>query len=308
MTTESTGPRHDRRSFLRLGAGVGAIGALSLAAPSLLTACGSSKSGTIGLTKSTSDQLTGLFNYSGNFLVTGSPQRLPFIISTSEGPPATTGPETLKFQVFFRDEAVGAPVTVARHADGVPIGYYPLTHTFDRAGTWKVETELGGERTSATFAVSTPEQVKLLQPGQRLPGILTPTTTDARGVTPICTASPQCPLHDRTVTDALGRHAPIALLVGTPAYCRTAVCGPVLDMVLEQRGAFPTVQFLHAEVYKNPGAGSDPASSGTTPAIDALGLTYEPSLFIANGDGTITSRLDNIWDRVELAAALRVVA
>ena len=309
MTTESTGPRHDRRSFLRLGAGVGALGTLAIAAPTLLSACGSSaKSGTVGLSKTTTDQLTGLFNYTGSFLVTGIPQRLPFIISTSEGPPATTGPDLLQLQVYFGQEAVGGPIPVARHADGVPIGYYPLNYKFDRAGTWVVRTTIQGEETGMSFAVSAPDKVKLVQPGQKLPSALTPTVTDARNVNPICTASPQCPLHDRTVTAALDRGAPIALLVGTPAYCRTAVCGPVLDMLLSQREAFPTVQFLHAEVYNDPGAGSDPAAKGTTPVVDALGLTYEPSLFVVRNDGIVASRLDNIWDRVELATALKGVA
>ena len=302
-------PGHDRRSFLRLSAGVGAIGALTLAAPTLLSACGSSsKEQSLDLTKSTTDQLTGLFNYTGNFLVTGIAQRLPFIISTPEGPPATTGPDLLTLQMYFGQEPVGGPIPVSRHADGVPIGYYPLEYVFDRPGTWIVKTTLEGELAGTSFAVNAPDKVKLIQPGQRMPSILTPTTTDGRGVTPICTASPQCALHDRTVTDALERKAPVALLVGTPAYCRTAVCGPVLDMLLEQRAAFPTVQFLHAEVYKDPGAESDPAAKGTTPAIDALGLTYEPSLFVVRSDGTVASRLDNIWDRTELTRALKGVA
>jgi hypothetical protein len=82
------------------------------------------------------------------------------------------------------------------------------------------------------------------------------------------------------------------------------VCGPVLDLVMEQVGAFPSVRFVHAEVYRDPNNGADPAAAGLAPVVDAYGLSFEPSLFVARADGTIAARLDNVFDRVELAAAL----
>jgi len=93
-------------------------------------------------------------------------------------------------------------------------------------------------------------------------------------------------------------------MISTPKFCSTAVCGPVLDLVLEQVDAHPGMRFVHAEVYNRPEAGSDPASAGVTPAVEAFGLTYEPSLFVADASGIVTARLDNVFDRVELAAAL----
>jgi hypothetical protein len=35
---------------------------------------------------------------------------------------------------------------------------------------------------------------------------------------------------------------------------------------------------------------------------------FEPSLFVADASGTVVTRLDNVYDRTELIAALDVIA
>ena len=92
-------------------------------------------------------------------------------------------------------------------------------------------------------------------------------------------------------------------MISTPQYCQTGVCGPVLDLVMEQAATTPDVAVVHAEVYVDPAGGSDPAAGGLTKAVSAYGLSFEPSLFVARADGTVTARLDNIFDRGELARA-----
>ena len=94
-------------------------------------------------------------------------------------------------------------------------------------------------------------------------------------------------------------------MISTPQYCQTGVCGPVLDLVMEQAAAQPGITVVHAEVYVAPDGGGDPAAGGLAPAVGAYGLTFEPSLFVARADGTIVARLDNVFDRVELAAAFQ---
>jgi hypothetical protein len=131
-------------------------------------------------------------------------------------------------------------------------------------------------------------------------------------VTPICTREPACPLHELTLTEALAAKTPVALLIGTPAYCQTGVCGPVLDILLAQRQAFPAVTMVHAEIYTDPeqalssgNTTSAGASLGTTTEIvQTYQLPFEPLLYLANSDGTIASRLDNLYDATELQAAL----
>lgn len=127
--------------------------------------------------------------------------------------------------------------------------------------------------------------------------------TDQHGVELLCTATPRCPLHDVTLRDALTIGQPVAFLIATPRFCQVAICGPVLDVVLKQTAAFPTVKFLHSEVYPSEAA-AQPGEQQTVEAIGAYGLTFEPCLFIARADGTIASRLDTIFDETEMHEAL----
>jgi hypothetical protein len=308
MSPEPQLPPLGRRAFLHRAGVVGGMGALALAAPSLLAACGSSDSTSSGdrLTLTTSldgRQLVGLFNYTGSYVEAGTPQRLALAIASPEGPPEADGPATLAVQLSREGTPVGAAVTIPRHADGVPIGYYPLVTTFDQAGTWTVSTELDGQTVEQAFRVEAPGGSSIVQVGEAMIPVSTPTTADARGVTPICTRSPQCPFHGRTLTEALAGDAPVALMISTPQYCQTGVCGPVLDLVMEQAAATPGFEVVHAEVYVNPAGGGDPAANGLTEAVSAYGLSFEPSLFVARANGVIVARLDNIFDRVELAQA-----
>jgi hypothetical protein len=52
----------------------------------------------------------------------------------------------------------------------------------------------------------------------------------------------------------------------------------------------------------------DESARVTSPTVDALGLTFEPSLFLAAPDGTVTDRLDSIFDGAELDEALARLA
>ena len=240
-------PPLGRRAFLRRAGVVGGIGALALGAPSLLAACGSDGSASSGssgdrLTLTTDlggRQLVGLFNYTGGYVEAGTPQRLALAIASAEGPPEADGPATLTVQLARDGTDVGAPVTLPRHSDGTPIGYYPLVTTFDQEGTWTVATELDGQSVDQAFRVEPPGGSTIRQVGETMVPVETPTTTDARGVNPICTRSPQCPFHDQTLTQALAKGAPVALMISTPQFCQTGVCGPVLDLVIEQSAAVP---------------------------------------------------------------------
>jgi len=136
----------------------------------------------------------------------------------------------------------------------------------------------------------------------------TPTVDDHHGVDPICTDTPQCPFHTQTLTAALSTGKPVAMLVATPAYCQTALCGPVLTLLVEQAPEHPDMQFVHAEVYTDTAAVGDVSQAHTAPIIDAYGLTFEPSLFVADATGTVRTRLDNIYDRGELRDALASVS
>lgn len=299
-------PSLTRRTLL-----AGAAGAAGLA---LLAACGSSgdDSGDDGAGDGSGDDTAGggvnlfaVFPLQG-LLVTGAPQRLPFTLAGTDGAPLDDGPATLDFVVTDEDgNAVGDPITVDRHDQGIPTAYYPLIVEFPATGTYQATTTIDGEELEPrAFAVVDPSEVSVPQPGQPMIPVDTPTTDDARRVDPICTRDPECDLHGETLTAALATGKPVALAIATPAYCQTAICGPVLDVLLSQQADFPDIAMVHAEVYKDPEAVDNIADAELTPVIDAYQLSYEPALFLANSDGTIATRLDTIFDEVEVRDAL----
>ena len=234
----------------------------------------------------------------------GTPQRFPFGVADEEGVILSDPPATVTATVLLDETAVIDSITLDRHGEGIPRPYYPLVFTPPDEGVYTARFDIDGTTAETQFQVSPTADVPLLQVGATLPGVDTPTVADGRGVEPICTRDPQCPFHEQTLDEALATGDPVALLVSTPAFCTTGICGPVLDMLIEAAPARAGLRVVHAEVYADAVETGDIASATVTPAVEAMGLTFEPSLFVTDDTGVVTSRLDFIWDLTELDAAL----
>lgn len=239
-------------------------------------------------------------------LIAGVAQRLPLVVFDENGTPVRTGgPESIDVSIY-RNDAVVATATVTRHASGIPTPYYPLTFTAPEAGEYEARAAFSSR--SLPFKVATRDTVKLVQIGEALRPVLTPTTADARGVNPVCTRSPKaCPFHEVTLTDAIASKKPIVLSVSTPGFCQTAICGPVLELLVDLAPTLGRFQIVHAEVFVEPNKQTAGAPK-TTDTITTYGLDYEPSLYVADAGAIVRARLDFSWDRAELESALALVS
>ena len=162
---------------------------------------------------------------------------------------------------------------------------------------------MNGKELPSSFSVVDSSKVKIPKPGDKLPSFDTPTTADARGVNPICTHQPPCPLHDVTLTQALQTGKPVAYLIGTPAFCQTGVCAPILDNLITAHTRLgDKVAMVHAEVY------TDTTATTVTPAVQAYTMSFEPCLWITDATGTVMERLDFVFDQGEIDGALATVA
>jgi hypothetical protein len=228
--------------------------------------------------------------------------RAPFGVADGEGIlPVADTPEVLTVSLLdATGETVVEPMEVQRHAEGLPRAYFPWRFSVEAPGIYTGRTDLDGEALEMAIKVDAAGDVEVIKPGDRLPPIETPTSTDPRGVDPICTNEPMCALHDLTVAEALDEGRPIGLLVATPAFCQIAICGPVLDVLLAVADDHPDVRLLHAEVYANPHEELDTK----TPVVDELHLTFEPCLVLAGPDGVVVERVDTIYDEDEVGEAL----
>jgi hypothetical protein len=280
-----------RRSLLLAGAGT-----------LVLAACGDgddggSSAGTGGATSEGASGLT-LARVFVPEQPAGVPIRLPLALADGDGALLADVPERLEVRIGPVGGELGAATVVVRHSDGVPRPYFPFPTTFPTPGQWRIAADADGRTAETTVEAKGPGEVPAVPGvGERMVRLPTPTAADPLGIDPICTAEPVCPLHEVSL-DAVPEGRATALLISTPRFCQTAICGPVLDLLVAARATHPEVTMVHAEVYR------DESARQTAPAVVAYGLTFEPSLVVADATGTITARLDYTFDRSELDTAL----
>lgn len=239
--------------------------------------------------------------------VSGIPQRVPYVlVNTSDQSTVSKGPETFTAQLSLAGEKKGEPVTFTRRQNGIPSPYWVSTITFDEPGTWDIDATFpGGGTASKAIMVVGPAANPIPNIGDQLVAIDTPTTSAARDVDPICTADPPCPLHTVSLSETMAAGKAIALLIGTPAYCQTGICGPVLDLIVaEQKNYAGRIEMIHAEVYTKAYTGPE---TPTTAAVQGFHLPFEPYFVVADATGKIVARLDSIWDADELKTALDLI-
>lgn len=281
-------PNLSRRRFLALGGGA-----------ALLAACGSSGSVTAG--SSTTTKPKGFTEIAPGIVsidlyASAQPQRFGFALLAKEGY-ASGKPVTV---------AVAPPggtptrfVPAAARAEGLPDfrGVYTLEEKLDRAGIWRGVLDYGGKRVPFVFEVKAEPASPIA--GTPAPRVASPTTSDPMGVHPICTRTPVCPLHTKSLSSLVGQGRPVAVMFATPARCQTRYCGPVLDTMLPLVKTYAEhVDFVHVEIYKN---------NQTTDVISTVAawkLGGEPWLFGVDKRGNVTARLDGAFDRTEMQAVL----
>ena len=267
----------------------------------------------------------GLFS-PDHVIASGVEQRLPFglvdngirLTGESDGVDVTVrrdgtviGRVLVPGQVVAHDDGSLASGVHRQHSD--LLRYYAPRLVLPEPGIYDLVVDVGGREATLSFQAFDPAEVVVPIPGDPFPALQTPTVDAARGVDPVCTRKPSlCPFHDRSAADLLDAHVAMAVLVSTPSYCSTAYCGPVLETLIRVAPDFATVvSAVHLEVYANPaevdGNIADPRIR-VAPAVQSLGLTFEPSLFVVDRSGVVRDRIDNVFSADELRTALARIA
>lgn len=231
---------------------------------------------------------------SGRSLVPGE-VRLAISLADANGSLLAEGPAVLN-GVMRNDQGMRVETIAAeRRGTGLDVPYWSITSTIAKSGLYDMVLE-GASGDPVPFFVYEPADVVIPVPGRALPAFDTPTTTDPRGVDPVCTRlDGPCPFHEVTLTDALASGKQVVYLIGTPAHCTTATCGPGLDFLIAAAEAYADrAVFVHAEVY------ADPEATTVAPAVLEYGLDYEPVMWITDTDGVVVRRIDIVWDAAEL--------
>ena len=142
--------------------------------------------------------------------------------------------------------------------------------------------------------------------GEQAPAIASPTLADA-AVEDISTdPTPDERLYEISLDEAVTNGRRTVIVFATPAFCQTAACGPLVDIVQERLDDFPDVDFVHVEVFtgfRDDGFDlADPAR--LAPAVAAYRLVSEPWVFVVDAEGIVTARFEGVMSSDELEVAL----
>jgi len=236
------------------------------------------------------------FVVSNDLFASSDPQRFAFTVY--RGPKPAAGPPA-RIALAPPGSSRGEVLDTELDHVGLPKGrgVYYTTAVFPEPGVYKGVVLTRGKKVGLAIQVKrTPEGPVIGAPASRAPS---PTPQDTLGVNPICTRRPQCPLHAVSLSDAIGRGRPVAVLFATPALCQTRYCGPVLDELLDVMPAYQDrVTFVHVEIYRS--------NRGTrrVPTVIDWNLPFEPWLVTVDGAGIIHGRLDSAFGHDEIVNTL----
>lgn len=253
----------------------------------------------------TSGAVDGPSDQSVSVFEAGMPQRVALVLAGANGflSPAA-GAAKLQFGTDEKHWGADVPVTVYADTGASATTYLVADYQWPTAGTFWLRATYKGQTADSPVVVIERSQAKIPYAGQKMIPTPTPTLSDAMGVNPICTRSPVCPFHTQSLEVAMQQRLPVALVFATPALCQTATCGPVLDTVVAAAPAFAgKINFVHSEIFVGLSR-NDP----NTPAVLAYHLQSEPVMFLADATGTVVERIDGLFGRAEVTAALSRLA
>ncbi len=172
------------------------------------------------------------------------------------------------------------------HGEGLGIrGVYAFETEIPEPGIHYLVVAGDGHVGVAALQVIRPETSKVPQTGQPFPVVSTPTVEEPGELAKLCTRDPACSMHDVSFKAASEEARPVVLVIATPEFCQTAVCGPVVDVAEDMKADFPDVQWIHAEVFTD-------AGNTVAPIVTELQLPSEPWTFLVGSDGVLVDRFD----------------
>ncbi|MBI4498933.1 MAG: hypothetical protein HY689_13660 [Chloroflexi bacterium] len=115
----------------------------------------------------------------------------------------------------------------------------------------------------------------------------------------ICSARPVDGFHGIAITEALAQRKPLVVIFATPGFCRSQMCGPVLEEVQTATAQYgDRLNVIHVEIYQN----ARPPQM--VPAVAQWGLPSEPWVFLVGADGRIVDKFESAVTADELHPAV----
>jgi len=215
-------------------------------------------------------------------------------------------PESIDITVRRNGEDVFTQTVPVRGA-GSFTPFYPLEFVPEETGSYVARTDFSDF--DFEFAVVDRGDTTVFQVGEKLPGFDTPTFDNPAGVAEICTRTETCPFHELTLTEAVSNGKPTVIMIATPSFCQTDVCGPSIEFLIDAAAGRGDLNVIHAEVYTDfaTDINEGTAIPRVSPLLEAWAFDFEPSMIVADETGTIVRALHFAFDRDEVGEALALV-
>ena len=210
--------------------------------------------------------------------------------------------------------ALGEPVQTAlalfRPFPLVERGLYATSVTFDRPGRWALQsTVLGsdGMPKRARLYFDVPERSVAPAPGSAAPPSDSKTAADVDSLSRLTTGSePDADLYRVSIADAVESGLPAVIVMASPAFCISAVCGPQVEVLSELKDEFAgQANFIHVDFYDNPDEiQGDLSRAVISPTVREWRLPSPEWTFVIDRRGVITDRFEGFATLEELRQSL----
>ena len=190
-------------------------------------------------------------------------------------------------------------------------GVYVVDLTFDETGEWGLGFRLraqDGSESQAGTRVQVKSESATPALGSAAPRSQNKTSRDVGDLSELTTdVEPDPDLYAKTIAEALDEGKPLVVSFATPAYCKTATCGPQLDVLKQLKTTRSgQINVLHVEVYDNPPEIREGGISVArlSPVLAEWGLPTEPWTFVVDADGIVRAKYEGFVSSEELEAAI----
>lgn len=270
---------------------------------------------------------------------TGGPTVIPVIISGQQavGPnrflfsfldpdtnlPAATLDRTASVAFIAPGETQPGTAFPAEFVWAIPDtrGDYIAHVDFPSAGDWKavfITRAPGGPQEAIGVGFQVVQDGTTVAVGEPAPASRTPTASDVGGDPRMLSTDlqPDPAFYRVSVDDALARRTPFVLAFATPAFCRSAQCGPTLELIKTVAKTSPsTVAFINVEPYQltytegrlQPVLDADNQLQPVQ-SVEEWGILTEPWVFAVDRNGIVRGSFEGVVTEDELKAVIAEIA
>ena len=185
-------------------------------------------------------------------------------------------------------------------------GLYAFNMDIPGPGTYQVTVSSEGFNDAGPVGLVTVEDPTVVSIGDEAPRSVTRTsaTHDIGDIT--SDPSPDPSFYELSLDEAIDS-GPTAIVFGTPAWCSSQACGPLLDQVKALSADYPDLNYVHVEVYEDIHVSSFQDLT-LVEAVAEWALPAEPWVFVTDAGGIVTASFEGVASDAELAAAFAAVS